>query len=114
MEIHCQELDNGIRLLKLTGKPDSRRMDEIEARFTAYCAGEKARVLVDLSDVDDLTARAVRLLTVNAKSLAFRHGRMVLWRPTENVKKALETAGIPSLIPIYDGFESAETVLLAL
>ncbi len=38
---------------------------------------------------------------------------MVLLRPTPEVRNVLEITGIPAIIPIYDGLESAQTVLLA-
>jgi hypothetical protein len=38
---------------------------------------------------------------------------MVLLGPTPEVRSVLEVTGIPAIIPIYDGLESAETVLLA-
>jgi hypothetical protein len=38
---------------------------------------------------------------------------MVLLNPAPEVRNVLEVAGISDLIPVYDGFESAETVLLA-
>jgi anti-anti-sigma factor len=113
MELNYTELDNGIRLIKLTGRLDILGTGTIETRFTAYCAGEVKRVLVDLSEVDYLASIGIRLLTLNAKSLASRHGRMVLLKPTADVKNVLEMTGIPSIIPMYDSLESAEAVLLA-
>jgi hypothetical protein len=38
---------------------------------------------------------------------------MVLLSPIPEVRNVLEVTGVPSMIPLYDGFESAETVLLA-
>jgi anti-sigma B factor antagonist len=113
MELRYSELDKNIRFIKLIGKLDILGMGEIETQFTGYCAGDSVRVLVDLSDVDYLASMGIRLLTLNAKSLATRHGRMVLLNPSPNVKKVLELTGIPAIIPMYDHLESAETVLLA-
>ncbi len=113
MELYYTELDNGIRLIKLTGKLDVSGMSKFETEFANYCAAEGARVLVDLSEVDELTSPSIGLLTSIAQSLASRRGRMVLLGASGNVKNMLEGANIPSIIPMYEGLESAEAVLLA-
>jgi len=113
MELRYSELPQNIRLIKLIGRLDILGAGEIETKFTGYCAGEGVRVLVDLSEVDYLASIGIRLLTLNAKSLATRRGRMVLLKPNADVKNVLELTGIPAIIPMYNGFESAETVLLA-
>ena len=113
MELRYNELENRIRLIKLIGKLDITGVGTIETKFSAYCAGENPRVLVDLSEVEFLASIGIRLLTLNAKSISSRGGRMVLLRPTPDVRHVLEITGIPAVIPVYDGFESAEAVLQA-
>jgi anti-sigma B factor antagonist len=112
MEIQYRELENDIRVLKLIGSLDILGVGEIETKFTGYCAGENPRVLVDLTNVDYLASIGIRLLLLNAKSIASRKGRMVLLNPNPEVKNILEVTGIPASIPVYEGLESAETVLL--
>lgn len=112
MEIQYSEFDTGIRQIKLIGKLDVLGVGMIETKFAGYCAGEKPCVLVDLSGVDFMASIGIGLLTVNARSMASRGGQMVLLGPIPEVRQVLEVTGIPSIIPIYDGLESAETVLL--
>ena len=111
MELHYNESGNNIRVIKLIGKLDIMGVGAIETQFAAYCAGENPRVLVDLSDVEFLASIGIRLLTLNAKSVSSRGGRMILLRPIPEVKHVLEVTGIPAIIPVYDGFESAEIIL---
>jgi len=113
MEMQYSELDNGIRLIKLSGTFDIIGTGAIETRFACYCSGENTRVMVDLSAVDFLASIGIRLLVLTAKSLASRRGRMVLLNPIPEVYNVLEITGIPDIIPIYSSLESAETVLLA-
>jgi anti-sigma B factor antagonist len=113
MELHYSELENNIRLIKLVGDLDIVGVGAIETQFSGYCAGENPRVVVDLSEVEFLASIGIRLLTLNAKAVSSRSGRMVLLHPTPDVKSVLEITGIPAIIPIYDGLESAEAVLLA-
>jgi anti-sigma B factor antagonist len=113
MELQYSEFENNIRLIKLVGDLDIIGVGAIETRFAGYCAGESPRLLVDLSEVDFLASIGIRLLTLNAKSIASRGGRMVLFHPTTEVRSILEITGIPAIIPVYDGLESAEAVLLS-
>ncbi len=112
MELHYSELDNGIRLIKLKGKLDILGTGEIETKFTGHCAGEKVRVVVDISNVDFLASIGIRLLMLTAKSVASRGGRMILLNPIPEVQSVLEMTSIPAIIPIYSSMESAEAVLL--
>ena len=113
MELHYSDLDNNIRMIKLVGELDILGVGKIETPFTGYCAGENPRVLVDLSEVNFLASIGIRMLTLTAKSVASRGGRMVLLHPTPDVRHVLEITGIPAIIPIYDGLKSAQTVLLS-
>lgn len=113
MNLQYNELDNNIRLIKLNGRLDIVGTGEIETKFAGYSAGEKARVIVDLSEVDFLSSIGIRLLMLTAKSVVNRGGKMVLLRPIPEVHNVLDIAGIPGTIPIYSHLESAETALLA-
>jgi anti-anti-sigma factor len=113
MELQYRELDHNIRLIKLIGKLDIAGTTEIETQFAAYCAGENARVVVDLLDVEFLASIGIRLLTLTAKSVMGAGGRMVLLNPNPEVHHVLEVTGIPAIIPIHPTLASAETGLLA-
>ena len=112
MELQYRELDNRIRVLKLIGKLDIVGVGQIETRFADYCAGEKVRLVVDLSGVDFLASIGIRMLTVVAKSVSARGGRMVMARPSLEVHHVLDVTGIPAIVPIYPNLESAQAALL--
>lgn len=113
MKLRYSELDNNILLIKLIGTLDIIGTGEIETRFAGYCAGEKVRVIVDLSDVNFLSSIGIRLLMLTAKSVTSRGGKIVILRPIPEVQHVLEITGIPAIIPIYSHLESAETVLIS-
>jgi anti-anti-sigma factor len=113
MELQYSEMDNNIRVIKLIGELDIVGVSQIETKFAGYCAGDKVRVIVDLTEVGFLASIGIRLLTLTAKSVASRGGKMVLLNPTPHVQHVLEITGIPAIIPIYSQLESAETILLA-
>jgi len=113
MELQYSERENNIRMIKLIGKLDIIGVGEIETKFAGYCAGDKVRVVVDLSEMDFLASIGIRLLILTAKSVASRGGKMVLLNPIPEVQSVLEITGMPAIIPIYSHLESAETVLMA-
>lgn len=112
MEFTATELKNGISLLKLRGRMDMAGVSTVEAKFSGYFAGEKPKVIVDISGVEFLTSIGIRLLVTNAKSMLARKGKMVLLDPAPNVMGVLEVTDIPDIIPVYSQLESAEAVLL--
>lgn len=113
MEIHYTELNNGIRLIKLSGTLDIIGTGAIETKFAGYCSGENPRVVVDFSEVDFLASIGIRLLMLTAKSIVSRGGKMAIINPIPDVQSVLEITGIPVIIPIYSQLDSAEAVLLA-
>ncbi len=113
MELQYSELGNNIGLIKLIGKMDIIGVGEIETSFAGYCAGDGIRMLVDVSEVDFLASIGIRLLTLTAKSVASRGGKMALVNPIPEVEHVLDVTGIPAIIPAYPDLESAKTALLA-
>ncbi len=87
MEMHYSELNNGIRLIKLNGTLDIIGTGEIETKFAGYSSGENPRMAVDLSEVDFLASIGIRLLTLTAKSIASRGGKMVIINPIPEVRQ---------------------------
>lgn len=113
MEFQYHELENGIRLIRLAGRLDIVGAGEIETRLAESCAGENARVAIDLSGIDFLASSGIRLLTLTAQSVVRQGGRMVLLNPAPEVHHVLDVTGIPSVIPIHSQMESAQAALLA-
>jgi hypothetical protein len=61
MEFHYKELENGIRIIELTGRLDAAGAGEIETTFAEHCSGDQARVVVDLPAVDFVASAGIRL-----------------------------------------------------
>ena len=113
MKLQSKELENGIRLIKLTGKLDMYGVNSIDIEFIRRCSGDNLRVLVDLSGVNYISSIGFPMLINAAKSVASRGGKMALFNPQRNVAEILELTGIPLIIPIYSDLESAKMKLLA-
>lgn len=113
MKLDYSELDNGIRLLKLNGTLDMNGTYSIEIQFVRHCAGENARVLVDLAKVNFMSSIGIPLLVNTAKSIVSRGGKVVFLNPQDNVLKVLEMVGVPEMIPIHTDMDSAIAELTA-
>jgi anti-sigma B factor antagonist len=107
MRMEISALESGIMRIALSGRLDVDGTQSIEMAFTARTATVKAAVLVDLSQVDFIASIGMRLLLSNAKALAKRGGKMVLANAQPSVRDVLGTAGIDTLIPLYDDLARA-------
>jgi len=113
MKLQYNELENGIRLLKLTGQLDIYGVNSIDIEFIRRCSGDNLRVIVDLSGVNYISSVRFPRLINSAKSVASRGGKLALLNPQRNVAEVLELTGIPLIIAIYSDLESAKMGVLA-
>lgn len=107
MWLQYNELESGIRLIKLGGALDINGVNSVEVEFVRCCEGESVRVLVDLSKVNYISSIGIPLLIHSAKSIANQGGKMALLNPQNSVEHILEITGIPGIIPIYHNLNTA-------
>ncbi len=112
MQLQYSELEDGIRLIKLSGALDMNGTYAIEVEFVRHCTGQNIRVLVDLSRVNYISSIGIPMLVNSAKSVTKYGGRLALLNPQKAVEDVLELAGIPAIIPIYTDLASAKVALL--
>ena len=112
MKLEYSELENGIRLIKLTGRLDMEGTNSIDKQFVQHCAGENVYVLVDLSRVNYLSSIGIPMLITSAKAVANRGGRMAFLTPQANVKSVLDITGVSNAIRIYKDLETARERLM--
>ena len=113
MELQTQQLNDGITKISLAGRMDSAGVQGIDLQFTALTATKKALILVDLSAVPFLASIGIRTLVANARALRQRGGRMALLGPQPVVDEVLRTAGVTTIIPIFDDLGTACEALKA-
>jgi anti-sigma B factor antagonist len=107
MQLQYNELDGGIRLIKLSGTLDMNGTYAIEVDFVRCCAGENIQVVVDLSRVNYISSIGIPMLINSAKSVVKHGGQMVLLNPQKAVEDILELAGISLIIPIFGDLNTA-------
>jgi len=109
MNLTVVDLENGITKITLSGRLDVEGALKIDSEFNAI-AGEKKKVLVDLSDVTFIASLGIRTLITGAKATASNGGKMVLLDPQLNVEKVLRTSRVDTVIPIAHNSTNIETV----
>lgn len=94
--------DDDVTRVALTGRLDLQGTGEIELAFTGQTATKRRAAIVDLGEVSFLASMGMRLLVQVAKALRRDGHRLVILRPQENVKQALEVAGLVEILPIAE------------
>ncbi|MFH1060782.1 MAG: STAS domain-containing protein [Pseudomonadota bacterium] len=107
MILKAEDLDNGVRKITLDGRLDLSGVGSVELPLTSHASAKKAAIIVDMAKVTFIASLGMRLLMQCAKAQKNRGGKMVIYSLTPMVYKALSSAGIDTLVPIYDDEESA-------
>jgi anti-anti-sigma factor len=107
VELETEQLGEGVKKVILIGRLDLVGTGAVETRYTAETATAAVPIIVDLAGVDYLASIGLRLLVTSAKAQARQGGKLVLCSPQAMVKKILVTAGIDTLIPVFDDVAAA-------
>jgi anti-sigma B factor antagonist len=103
--------EDEVMRIALQGRLDLQGAGEIEADFAARTAASDKSAVIDLSEVPFLASIGMRMLLRAAKALRQTNCRLVILRPQENVKQALEVAGLVEILPITN--DEADALTLA-
>jgi anti-anti-sigma factor len=107
MGIEYRQLENGIRLIRLSERLDIDGTLKIGPRLTEYINGNGLLIIFDLENVDFLASIGIRMLVTTAKSIFSHSGKVVILNPLPNVREVLEITGITQAIPICRELEEA-------
>jgi anti-anti-sigma factor len=113
MKMIVEQVDDGFTRIRLDGRMDMEGTQAIDQQFAFATSTQPLRLAVDLSSVSFVASIGMRTLLTAARAQTGRGGRMVLFAPTEMVRKVLITAGIDSIVPIVDDWPSAKAGLQA-
>jgi len=112
MGIEYRQLENGVRLIRLSDRLDIDGTLRIGSRLTEYMNGDGLHIILDLVEVDFLASIGIRMLVITAKSVISHGGRVVILNPRPSVREVLELTGITQAIPIYDSLDDAINELI--
>jgi anti-sigma B factor antagonist len=102
--------DGGIVEVKLSGRLDLDGSQKVGDEFALATTKQKARVIVDLSEVDFITSVGIRLLLTTARAQMALGGKLLLAAPQPAVLRVLQTSAIDQLIGVVDDLGSARRI----
>lgn len=111
MNIEAEALADGVWKINLKGRMDIQGTQVIDTKFSGMTGGGRNAIVVDMSGVDFLASIGIRTLILNGKAVGQRGGKMVLLKPEPSVAKVLRTAGVDSLLPIYEDLDEARVAV---
>lgn len=87
-------------IVKISGRLDIAGVQKIELEF-AGIGNKNENLIVDLSEVEFCASFGMRMLLSTAKKLDAAGKKFLLSGPNESVLVTLETAGMTTIMPVY-------------
>jgi len=107
VELTYEDLEDGVRRIRLAGRMDVEGAREVDLKFTSLTASRQAFVIIDLALVDFLSSLGLGTLVRSAKAQMSRQGKVVLLSPQPHVAKVLETTQVDRVLSVVYDFEEA-------
>jgi len=99
---------DGLRVIMLAGRMDVRGWDSVAAQLVDLTK-EQSKVVLDLSALPMLASIGIRAISVSAKDITGRGGKMVLVAdPSSTIMTTLKLTGIDQLVPVFRRARDAE------
>ena len=111
MELTYEDLEDGVRTVRLAGRLDVEGSHQIDLKFTSLTASCQAYVIVDMSLVDFLSSLGLGTLVRSAKAQMSRQGKMVLLAPQPNVARVLQSTRVDEILDVFYDFEQARQAI---
>jgi len=100
--MHMQGAKKGtVLVVAAQGRLDARTAGEFQGRLSASIDGGETSVLLDFSDVTNISSAGLRSLLVAAKRLQGDNGQFAICGLTENVASVFKVSGFDAIIKIF-------------
>lgn len=107
-----EEQAGAVTVLQVKGRIDSTTASKLDERLTAMLSAHKARVVVDLSQMDYISSAGFRVLLLAAKRADQNASRLVLCGLSVKVRQLFDLGGFLDLFAITatreEGIASAD------
>jgi len=113
MQIEHNDLEDGVRMIRLIGRLDLEGAEAIDLKLTSLAAVRKGYVIVDLDGVEFMSSIGLSVIVRVARALLAREGRLVLLQPRPNVADVLSRTQIDQVIPVCPDLDAARTAVFA-
>jgi anti-sigma B factor antagonist len=89
-------------LVRASGELDLSNVNVLEGELRRAIAGPPSEVILDLSAVTFIDSTGLRMLLLMAKHSRNNGDRLSMRRGSGSVERAIERAGLDSLLPLVD------------
>jgi anti-anti-sigma factor len=113
MLVEHNDLEDGVRVIRLKGRLDLEGTEAADLKLTSLAAVRKGFVIVDMEGVEFMSSIGVSVIVRVARALMAREGRLVLLRPQPNVHDVFMRTQIDQIIPIFAELDAARTAVVA-
>jgi len=97
----------GITVAKVTGRLDSVTGVEFEEKSAEWTEEDKAKVVIDFSELEYISSYGLRSLLAMTKALNEKCGRLAICGISGLVEEIINVSGFDTIIPIYDDVHAA-------
>jgi anti-sigma B factor antagonist len=111
MDLTVTQLAGQVACIQPKGRLDAPGADAIGLRFTAAVAGSAGKVAIDLSGLSFLASMGIRLLISNARAVALKGGKVVLFGAGPLVQEVLNDSALDQIMPIVSTQDEAMALL---
>jgi len=112
MDLTVTQLEGQVACVQPSGRLDAPGADAIGLQFTAAVAGSSGKVAIDLSGVTFLASMGIRLLISNARAVAQKGGKVVLFGAGPLVQDVLNDSALDQIMPIVSTQDEAMALLV--
>lgn len=107
MLVEHDDLEDGVRMIRLKGRLDLEGAEAADLKLTSLAAVRQGWVIVDLDGVEFMSSIGVSIIVRVARAVTSRQGKLVLLKPQPNVADVLARTQIDQLIPVFSDREAA-------
>ena len=102
MDVTFDQSTEGYAIISLNGRLDIPAVDSVEDRFLAKTQAVESHVVLNMSDVNYIGSSGIRLILTGAKTLSKRGFQLVVINVQSFVEDAMLSAGVQTVLPIFD------------
>jgi len=106
MEISVQDYKR-VSVIKVTGRVDSATAPDLEAALKKQLEGDKAHIVMDLSEVEYMSSAGLRAMVSTLKAARRVSGDVRIAAASPRVEEVLHLAGLSSIFTMYGTREEA-------
>ena len=107
VKFEVDNLDNGIKRIRLGGSLDIEGTEKIELQMTTLTSTEKTFIILDLSELTLMASLGIGLIYRCLKAVRLRGGNIVIFNPQPGVSLVLERTNAHKVIAIENDFQQA-------